>query len=123
MTRKTQPRKPGRPKIQLTASEKKLIEKCGKIGATQEETAGIVGISVDTLSRHFADLYKRGTQQRNYGLRRRQFEVAMKGNVTMLIWLGKQYLGQAEGAMPEDFITQLRESISDKPMNSSRSKP
>ena len=29
-------------------------------------------------------------------LRRKQFEVAMNGNVAMLIWLGKQYLGQAD---------------------------
>ena len=29
-------------------------------------------------------------------LRRAQFELAMKGNPTMLIWLGKQYLGQNE---------------------------
>ena len=29
-------------------------------------------------------------------LRRAQFELAMKGNPTMLIWLGKQYLGQKE---------------------------
>lgn len=29
-------------------------------------------------------------------LRRAQFELAMKGNPTMLIWLGKQYLAQNE---------------------------
>ena len=27
-------------------------------------------------------------------LREKQWEVAMEGNVQMLIWLGKQYLGQ-----------------------------
>ena len=29
-------------------------------------------------------------------LRKKQFEVAMSGDVRMLIWLGKQYLGQKE---------------------------
>ena len=29
-------------------------------------------------------------------LRRKQFEMAMDGDVRMLIWLGKQYLGQSE---------------------------
>lgn len=29
-------------------------------------------------------------------LRRKQLQVAMGGNVTMLIWLGKQYLGQSD---------------------------
>jgi hypothetical protein len=37
-------------------------------------------------------------------LRRKQYELAMAGNATMLIFLGKQYLGQAdkrEVAAPE----------------------
>ncbi len=29
-------------------------------------------------------------------LKRKQIDVALQGNVVMLIWLGKQYLGQAE---------------------------
>lgn len=29
-------------------------------------------------------------------LRRKQFEMAMDGDVRMLIWLGKQYLGQKD---------------------------
>jgi hypothetical protein len=29
-------------------------------------------------------------------LKQKQIEIAMGGNVTMLIWLGKQYLGQSE---------------------------
>ena len=29
-------------------------------------------------------------------LREKQWEVAMEGNVQMLIWLGKQYLGQKD---------------------------
>ena len=29
-------------------------------------------------------------------LRQKQFEMAMDGDVRMLIWLGKQYLGQSE---------------------------
>jgi hypothetical protein len=30
------------------------------------------------------------------GVRRKQFELAMKGNTGMLVWLGKQWLGQSE---------------------------
>ena len=29
-------------------------------------------------------------------LAQKQFELAMDGNVTMLVWLGKQYLGQTD---------------------------
>jgi len=31
-------------------------------------------------------------------LARKQYEVALKGNIAMLIWLGKQYLGQSDHA-------------------------
>lgn len=29
-------------------------------------------------------------------LRKKQIQLAMKGNLGMLVWLGKQYLGQSE---------------------------
>ena len=32
----------------------------------------------------------------NAGLKRKQYEGAMGGNVTMLIWMGKNYLGQSD---------------------------
>jgi hypothetical protein len=37
-----------------------------------------------------------GFEHRNASLRRKQFEAAMNGNTTILIWLGKQYLGQRD---------------------------
>ena len=35
-------------------------------------------------------------EQQKIELREKQWEVAMDGNVQMLIWLGKQYLGQRD---------------------------
>lgn len=32
----------------------------------------------------------------NQSLRKKQLQIALKGNVVMLIWLGKQYLGQVD---------------------------
>lgn len=32
----------------------------------------------------------------------KQYEIAMEGNVTLLIWLGKQYLGQTDKIDNED---------------------
>jgi hypothetical protein len=48
-----------------------------------------LGVSVDTLKRNkdFAVVYKRGAESGRKSLRRMQFESALKGNVTMLIWL------------------------------------
>ena len=72
-------------------------------GLTQEEIAASCGVSEDTIYRHYADAVKHGHKLMNASLRRRQYEVAMGGahekeraNPTMLIWLGKQNLGQAD---------------------------
>jgi len=81
----------------------KFDKLCG-IQCTLEEIASFFDCSVDTIenkvkeshgikfSEYFA--LKRGTGR--VSLRRRQYELAMSGNPTMLIWLGKQYLAQAE---------------------------
>jgi hypothetical protein len=58
--------------------------------------AEMLECSKDTLERRFAAVIKKGRAQRNSSLRRKQFEVAMKGDRTMLIWLGKQYLEQRD---------------------------
>ena len=39
-------------------------------------------------------------------LRAKQFEMAMQGDKTMLVWLGKQYLGQTDKRHLEQDITQ-----------------
>ena len=60
------------------------------------EMASVLKCSVDTLERNFADIIKEGREQGTMSLKRKQHEVAMSGNVTMLIWLGKIRLGQVE---------------------------
>lgn len=73
------------------------------IQCTGEECASVLGISYDTLVRAlhrelgcgFADYFKKHSGAGRASLRRRQFEQA-KNNPTMAIWLGKQYLGQAD---------------------------
>jgi hypothetical protein len=44
----------------------------------------------------FADLKAQKQEGLKLKLAGKQFEVAMTGNVTMLVWLGKQYLGQKD---------------------------
>jgi|SRR5215472_617284 len=88
-------RKRGRPRKHV---DLELVEKLAHIQCTQAEIASTLGVSVDTLWRNpkFAEVYKRGAEGGRKSLRRMQFESANKGNVAMLIWLGKQYLGQRE---------------------------
>lgn len=67
------------------------------IGCTGDEIAAVMGCSRDTIDRRFAELIKKGHEKRNASLRRTQYDVAVnKKNATMLIWLGKQFLGQSD---------------------------
>lgn len=75
-----------------------LVEKLSHIHCTQEEIAEILEVSTKTLQRdaEFCRIYKKGINMGKMSLRRKQFESANKGNVTMLIWLGKQFLDQKD---------------------------
>lgn len=77
-----------------------LVEKLSHIHCTQEEIAEILDISTRTLQKdtEFLRIYKRGINMGKMSLRRKQFEAANRGNTTMLIWLGKQFLGQKDDA-------------------------
>lgn len=51
----------------------------------------------------FSEVFKRKREKGKVSLRRRQYEIATNGNVSMLIWLGKQWLNQTEKpAVPEN---------------------
>ena len=73
-------------------------------GACLSDCADIMGVSEDTVLRRikkefdsdFATYRIKKMSKMRIGLSRKQIEVAMSGNVTMLIWLGKQYLGQSD---------------------------
>jgi AraC-like DNA-binding protein len=67
-----------------------------RIHCTYDEIASVVGCSTDTLKRRFADLIEKGREEGKASLRRMQFKRALEGNTTMLIWLGKQHLGQSD---------------------------
>jgi hypothetical protein len=44
----------------------------------------------------FTEYFKKHSASGKASLRRKQFQVADGGNVGMLVWLGKQYLGQTD---------------------------
>lgn len=78
------------------AISKTRVFKLACIGLTVGEIAIVEECDRSTLQRRFAAVIKDGHDRRNASLRRKQFEVAMGGNVSMLIWLGKQYLDQRD---------------------------
>ncbi len=98
MTKKKAPgelKKRGRPKIQIDYEK---AEKLAHILCTQSEIASILGVSLTVLEHdpEFQRIHKKGMESGHASLRRMQYKAAEAGNPTMLIWLGKQHLGQRD---------------------------
>lgn len=93
--------KVGRPRKEIDWEE---VDKLLAIHANEEEVAGWFECSVDTIynrcledhGMNFSEYYKQKRSTGRISLRRKQFQTAMNGNVSMLIWLGKQWLGQVD---------------------------
>jgi hypothetical protein len=74
----------------------KEVEKLASFGCTNTEIASFFGCSKSLLTKNYSTNIAKGKEQGKINLRKWQWNAAEKGNVTMLIWLGKQVLGQAE---------------------------
>ena len=84
----------GRPRKIL--DENKISQLVGK-GFTIEFVANFFDVHVDTLYVNYSEALRKGYAFRNGCLQAKQFKEAMvRGNVTMLIWLGKQWLKQKD---------------------------
>ena len=92
--------KRGRPPKQIDVE---LVRKLSAIHCTVEEIASVVGCCRDTLSVR-PDLKAAIDAGNDFGkmsMKRKMHEVAMTGNVQMLIWLSKQRLGYKD-RQPEE---------------------
>lgn len=84
------------------------LEALAGIQCTNEEMAAVLGIHKDTFydrmknDSDFSDCVKRGKESGKASLRRMQWKAAQKGSAAMLIWLGKQILGQREPKTESD---------------------
>ena len=63
---------------------------------TITEIAAFFNCSDKTISNRFSDIGVKGKENGRAKLRDIQLRSAMNGNVTMQIWLGKQYLNQID---------------------------
>ena len=76
--------------------DRELVWKLATMMCTIKEIADIVGLAEKTVSNKFGDLIDKGRSQGRKSLRRAQFEKALGGDSRMLIFLGKNYLGQKD---------------------------
>lgn len=83
----------GRPRLLLPERQ---IELAASWGCTLEEIARLMDCGKDVLIERYSDCMNRGRANLASSLKRKQVQIALEGNTTMLIWLGKQYLGQSD---------------------------
>lgn len=72
------------------------VTELAKIGCSYAEMASVLNCDPSTLTRRFAQAIKEGRDDMHTSLRRWQYLAAKKGSTGMLIWLGKQHLGQTD---------------------------
>jgi len=90
----------GRPKMEFDLQR---VEDFGYFKATFSTMASLLDCSVDTIRRNmrntendFSKAYQKGFANAKMALSEAQWKNALSGNVTMQIWLGRNYLGQTD---------------------------
>jgi hypothetical protein len=91
--------KPGAGRPFRTDIDEAMLVKLARIHCTMKEIAACLDCSVDLLERNYAELIKKSQSEGKASLRRMQYLCAEKGNVGMMIWLGKQLLGQVDASV------------------------
>ena len=78
------------------------VRKLANYGCTNVEIANFYGCSADLIEKSYSDFLTKGRAEMKLRLRQLQWKSAEKGNAVMLIWLGKQLLGQSDIPVGED---------------------
>lgn len=83
----------GRPKLQL---DERQIRELASLGTPLIDIAVVMGCHADTIRDNYSTALSEGRENGKISLRRAQWKSALAGNVSMLQWLGRFYLGQHE---------------------------
>lgn len=84
--------KPGHPKYDI---DERILRAMALVGGTQPEIAAYFGCSTNVIQKRYGHIISEARASRKLRLRQKQYIRAVEdGSDTMLIWLGKQELGQ-----------------------------
>lgn len=106
----------GRPVKQIDVG---VLKRAAMIGCTSGELAAVLGVDYKTFLRRLDDdpslqiVIEEARDQGRATLRRLQWQGAHAGDKTMLIWLGKQMLGQRDHHTIEHRIIQSLGDLSE----------
>ena len=78
--------------------EPEQVEKLAGYGCTNIEIASFFGCDESLIRKSYSEYLTKGRDKGKIRLRQLQWNSASAGNVAMLIWLGKQLLGQTDKA-------------------------
>ena len=78
------------------------VYKLAAIGCKNQEIADWFGIDENTMTYNFSEQLTKGRENLKQSLRRAQLSLALSGNAVMLIWLGKNILGQSDNPINSD---------------------
>lgn len=76
--------------------DRDLIFKLATMHCSMQEIADCACTTVEILEKRYSGIIAKGRSEGKKSLRKAQMEKALSGDVRMLMWLGKQYLGQNE---------------------------
>ena len=89
----------GRKSINIDPDQVRTL---ARLSCSYEEIADVLKIGRSTFAKKLKEektireAYDRGKSEGTVSLKRAQFDIAVAGNTAMLIWLGKNRLGQAD---------------------------
>jgi len=89
----------GRNKVVIPEEQ---VAELAKLHCTNKEMADFFGVPLQTFMDNFRDIITKNRLITKQRLRSKQLEVALNGDRTMLIWLGKQMLGQSESPLTNE---------------------
>jgi DNA-binding CsgD family transcriptional regulator len=89
----------GRKKVIVPPDE---VEHLASLGCTDKEIADYFDVSESTMRYNFSVYLTKGRHQLRTTLRQAQLRHAINGNAALLIWLGKNILGQSDTGLGSD---------------------
>ena len=85
-----------------TVIPEEQVAQLSEYHCTNKEMADFFDVPLQTFMDNFRDIITKHRIITKQRLRKKQLEVALNGDKTMLIWLGKQMLGQSENPISDE---------------------
>lgn len=89
----------GRPTVDI---DPEVVLKLARLGCNATEIGRFFDTNESTIRSAFGDIISKAKVETRGHIRRAQIQLALSGNATMLIWLGKQMLNQGENGPTDD---------------------